>query len=165
MNKLIETFIKILEKDYCIGRDGIGYCGTCGCMDAYNELKTIEDITQELINIDINKLLNSKINAIFRSKRRRSFAYMIIFLFNRFDFDKERVLAHWLDTLNDEHIKFFDSILFYIVRRMKKCKIREKWINKCITLAEKTSNISLKESLFYTEHIDDGCIFEMDKVI
>ena len=52
----------------------------------------------------------------------------------------------------------------YVVRRMKKCEIREKWINKCITLAEKTSNILLKENLFYTEHIDDGCKFEMDKI-
>jgi len=164
MNKLIETFKMIEEKKYCIGREGAGYCSTCGCMDAYNELNLIENIEQELISIDINKLLNSKIDLNATYKIRGAYSYMIIFLFNRFDFDKERVLTHWLDTLEDEQIKFFDMVLFYVIRRMKNCKIREKWINKCIILAEKTSNISLKESLFYTEHIDDGCMFKIDKV-
>ena len=150
MNKIAVAFSRVIDKKYCIGRDGIGYCGTCGCMDAYRELELIGDIGEEFLKIDINKLGKKDLNPGRKDGKVVIHSGLILFLFNRFDFDKEKVLAYWLDTLDDEQIKFFDYILFYVVRRMKKCEIREKWINKCIVLAEKTSNFSLQESLFYT---------------
>ncbi len=160
MNKIEAAFARIIDKKYCIGMDGMGHCGTCGCMDAYKELELIGDITEEFLKTDINKLGEIDLNSDNKHRKVVLHSGLILFLFNRFDFDKEKVLAYWLDTLDDEQIKFFDYILFYVVRRMKKCEIREKWINKCIVLAEKTSNFSLQESLFYTEHLGDGWMFE-----
>ena len=160
MNKIAVAFSRVIDKKYCIGKDGIGYCGTCGCMDAYRELELIGDIGEEFLKIDINKLGKKDLNPGRKDGKVVIHSGLILFLFNRFDFDKEKVLAYWLDTLDDEQIKFFDYILFYVVRKMKKCEIREKWINKCIVLAEKTSNFSLQESLFYTKHLDDEWMFE-----
>lgn len=148
---LIAIFKNIANNNYCIGRDGISCCGTCGCGDAVKELRLIADIEKELLNIDIDKLKELDLSGTYGYKNLSVYLTLILFIFKKFNFNKEKVLTSWLNNVEAKHIEFFDAILFYVVRDMINCEIKEQWIAKCIYLANLTSNESLKESLSYTQ--------------
>lgn len=76
----------------------------------------------------------------------------IIFIFLRVRFDKEKVLNFWVENLDDKNIRFFDAILFYLLKSKPFSKeINDRWIKRCLLLAEKYDDASLNETIGYLE--------------
>lgn len=147
LKKAIE---KIKEKKMCISDAyAIGSCSTCGCGTADKLIKKIENIEVQLKSFDIEKMLRK--SCIFSSYRDMPIELkIIIFIFYRVRLDKEKVLDYWIENLSNDCIRFFDAILFYVVRRIKISEIlRKKWFNRCYELANKFDDNSLKETVNY----------------
>ena len=139
---LKNAIIKIEINKLCISDAyGIASCSTCGCKEAEKIVKKINNIEDELINYDIDKMMKNGI--VFSSYRDMPKALnVIIFIFLRVRFDKEKVLNFWIENLDDKNIRFFDAILFYLLRNKPFSKdIKEKWVKKCLLLAEKYDDV------------------------
>ena len=58
----------------------------------------------------------------------------------------------WVENLDDKNIRFFDAILFYLLKNKPFSKeIKDRWIKRCLLLAEKYDDVSLKETISYLE--------------
>ena len=67
---------------------------------------------------------------------------------------REKILEAWLEKVNDS-IRFADVVLFYILRALpSKMKVRESWIEACASLACRSKDESLVESLAWTLRSD-----------
>jgi hypothetical protein len=146
---------KIKENKLCISDAyAIGSCSTCGCMEADKLVKKIENIEDELIQFNINDIISER--AYFSSYRDMPIELdVIIFIFYRVTFNKEKVLNFWLESLKDENIRFFDVILFYVLKKKPFSEdVKNKWIKKCESLVEKYNDSSLSETIRYCKNED-----------
>lgn len=148
LNKAIE---KIEKENLCISDAyAIGSCSTCGCGDADKLVKKIDNIEDELISFDIENMIKD----VYRFSSYRDFSIelkVIIFIFYRVRFDKEKVLNYWIENLSDNCIRFFDAILYYVIKeKISSEKVRNNWFIRCESLSEKLNDNSLRESISYT---------------
>ncbi|GGD32853.1 hypothetical protein GCM10012288_03460 [Malaciobacter pacificus] len=146
---------KIKENKLCISDAyGIGSCSTCGCMEADRLVKKIENIEDELIQFNIDDIISEK--AYFSSYRDMPIELnVIIFIYYRVTFNKEKVLNFWLENLKDKNIRFFDVILFYVLKQKPFSEnIKNKWIKRCESLVEKYNDRSLRETIRYCKSND-----------
>ena len=146
---------KIKENKLCISDAyGIGSCSTCGCMEADKLVKKIENIEDEFIQFNIDDIISERDH--FSSYKNMPIELnVIIFIFYRVTFDKEKVLNFWLENLKDKNIRFFDVILFYVLNKKPFSKdIKNKWIKKCESLVEKYNDRSLSETIEYCKNED-----------
>lgn len=147
LNKAIK---KIEKEDLCISDAyAIGSCSTCGCKEAETLVKKIDNIEYELISFDIENMIKD----VYRFSSYRDFPIelkVIVFIFYRVRFDKEKVLNYWIEKLSDKCIRFFDAILYYVIKeKISSEKVRNNWFRRCKTLSEKLNDNSLKETLMY----------------
>ncbi len=67
---------------------------------------------------------------------------------------REKILEAWLEKVND-NIRFADVVIFYIVRSLpSKMKVQKSWIEACASLACRSEDESLVESLAWTLRSD-----------
>lgn len=145
-----EVIKKIDEEKICISDAyAIGSCSTCGCRDAETLVNNIQNIEEELINFDIENIIKD----VYRFSSYRDFPIelkVIVFIFYRVRFDKEKVLNYWIENLSDKCIRFFDAILYYVIKeKISSEEVRNNWFRRCKTLSEKLNDNSLKETLMY----------------
>ncbi|PIE84922.1 hypothetical protein CSA08_04680 [Candidatus Gracilibacteria bacterium] len=147
----LKKVIEIIQKNKMCISDAyaIGSCSTCGCGEADKLVKKIKNIEIELKNFDIEKMIK-KIISLSSYRDMPIELKVIIFIFYRVTFNKEEVLDYWIENLSDKCIKFYDSILFYVLRNKPFSKeLKDKWLKRCSLLSEKYNNYSLKETIKY----------------
>jgi hypothetical protein len=74
--------------------------------------------------------------------------------------ERSYVLERWLKKVERpgwRQLRFADVVLYYLVRRMPRGhSVRDRWIQRCVELAEATQDDSLVESLLYTLREEAG---------
>lgn len=151
IKSLSQAIDEIFDNTLCISDSyAIGSCSTCGCGEADKLVKQIDNIEDELINFDIENMIKDAPEfSSYRGMPKE--LKVIVFIFYRVGFDKNKVLKYWIENLPDNCIKFFDAILFYVIRmRIGIYSTRNMWHQRCKILSEKYNDNSLKESIGYT---------------
>lgn len=149
--QLAQTFQNLADKQACMGNWDLGYCSTCGCFNAINIIKEVENLEEELLNINIETVKNYNYVDALNYKGIGVYVTYLVFILLRVDsIDREKVLLHWLNTIDEKYVRLFDGVLFYVIRRMEDSMLKEKWMQKCESIASTTNDVSLWESLYYT---------------
>ena len=138
-NPFLEAVRQAAERNWCVQP----YCTTCGTGDFRAALHTIGGqlggpLADALGSVSLRELtsLPHWSGAIELAVRELPLPGQMTSL-----------LESWLDR-SDENIRFFDVVLYKLVRHLTKGHpLRERWIAKGIALAVQTRDFSLVESL------------------
>lgn len=153
--KLEKIFQELANKNSCTGNWGLGVCTTCGCMETEKKLMEIKNLEEELFNIGIESIKSIDYSNTHGYKGMEVYVTYLVFIFLRIkSIDKQKILNNWLDNIDEKFIELFDGILFYVIRYMEDCDLKNRWIKKCERIADTTMNSSLLESLYYVKRKD-----------
>lgn len=138
-NPFIELLRRAEEQNWCVQP----YCTTCGARDFRSALREISGelggpLVDALADLNLNELTSYAKwdDAIVIAVRTLPLSSQVISL-----------LEAWLSRAI-ENVRFFDVVLFKFVRHLpEKYTIKEQWITKGISIAVRTKDFSLTESL------------------
>jgi hypothetical protein len=114
------------------------WCSTCGALDFRRAVGKIPDLLGELAALDFEALSDRDVwDAVVATAEIDS------------SLDWDGILQKWLEYA-ERNVYFADRVLFRLVTQVR-CTActRDRWVAKCITLALRTKNISLIESLVW----------------
>lgn len=138
-NPLLNIIRKAHQLKWCT----TPYCTTCFASEYRNSLKElVKTLGGELANV-FKKINPQELTSI--PNWQDALLSAIIDL--PISLQEEDILEAWLSKTTD-NIFFADFVIYRIVRNLPKdSKIRNRWIEKCTTMALSTKNFSLIESL------------------
>jgi hypothetical protein len=133
-NRLLCLIKEAQEKRWCVQP----YCTTCGCRDFRHALLKITDLTKELTEIDIDKMVLIPIWCD---------AVRVAAIDNWLILDWNLIFKKWYEHA-EKNVRFADYVYFYLVSRFP-CsnEIKHKWTLLCFNLAKLYKDYSLFESL------------------
>jgi hypothetical protein len=142
INPFIQILRKAEEKRWCMEP----YCSTCGARDYRIALRDIggklgTPLVNVLAEIDRDELI---------SFENWGDAVVIAVRDLPLPGQATALLESWLKRA-DQNIRFFDGVLYKLVRYMPESDpVRQKWIEKAVSLSVQTRDFSLVESLLLT---------------
>ena len=135
-NRVIQLVREAKSRDWCVKP----FCTTCGNRDFRQALKTVPDLTTELVGLDIDDL-----------GRIPCGVDCLTIIMQTQDVEWDSILATWMPRVAD-NVRLADAVLFRVIGRLmpfQRTQTMQNWIQSCIELACKTKDTSLVESLVY----------------